>query len=296
MRTILLAATFVLAAPPSVAGKPAPIGTSDPEIAFVNISGGSRRYYQLRVSNEDGTGVSTIFSSRDIGQMVPHMGPRGDRTILLVQGGKVGLIRYEPTSSGTKLASFEALPPIGTSSGAQQVDFAPDGKKFVSYSAADKTLWIFDLETRVFSPLIALANHVRGFAFSRDSSAVLFLDEVGNEAVLRKVLVSGGAVTDVGIRGDYWGIEPAHQSESYVLVRGLDYSTSRIEYHPADGGSVTDLAQGYAPSLQCDDSTVIYQKVNSVSSTVSLLRVEVASKAGATTSTSGNYWPDYTGC
>lgn len=296
MRTILLAAAILSAASASVAGKPTPVGTTNPEIAFVNISGGSRRYYQLRVANEDGTGVSTIFSSRDIGQMVPHMGPRADRTILLVQGGKVGLIRYEPTSSGTKLASYEALPPIGTSSGAQQVDFSPDGQKFVSYSGADRTLWIFDLVTRSFSPLITLAAHTRGFAFSRDSSSVLFLDNVGNEAVLRKIPVSGGAVTDVGIHGDYWGIEPAHQSDSYVLVRGLDYSTSRIEYHPAGGGPVTDLAQGYAPSLQCDDSTVIYQKVNSGSSTVSLLRVDVASKAGATTSTSGNYWPDYTGC
>ena len=298
MKPIHLALILSLAPAPAFAGKPVPAGTSNPEIVYVNISGGTRRNYALRVANEDGSGANTIYSSRDIGQMMPHMGPKADRTILLIQGSKVSLVRYEPTATGTKLTSIEELPPIGSSRGAaEQVDFSPDGKKFVSYSPLDKTLWIFDLVQRSFTPLLALQDHPPGFAFSRDSSAIFYLDRVSStESALKKVELASGAVTDMGISGDYWWVEPAHQSDSFVLVRGLDYATSRIEYHPGDGSAPTDLAQGYAPSIQCDDSSVIYQKINSGSSSVSLFRVEVASKAGSTTSTSGNYWPDYVGC
>lgn len=280
-----------------VSAKPAPPpSTSDPQIAFVNISGGARRQYQLRVANEDGTGAATLYTSRTVGQMMAHMGPRSERTILLVQGSNLSLVRYETSSTGTKLSSIEALPSIGSSVGAREVAFSPDGTKFAHFAQNDRKFWIFNLVTRVFTPLVQLAATPRAFAFSRDGSSILYLDHVSDgEAVLKSVPLSGGDPVELGVRGDYWDIEPAHGSNGYILVRGLTYETSRVEYHPADGGAVVDLAQGYAPSLKCDDSTVIYQQVQSDSS-VKLLRVDLATKSGSTTSSSGNYWPDYVGC
>jgi WD40 repeat protein len=291
-------ALFIAVSATIISGaKPAPPpSTADPQIAYVNISGGARRLYQLRLANEDGTGASTIYSSRDVGQMVPHMGPRADRTILLVQGSQLSLVRYEPTSTGTKLSSIEPLPPIGTAPGAQEVAFSPDGKKFVSFAQNDKTFWVFDMVTRVFSPLLTLAATPNSFAFSREGSSLLYLDHVSDtDAILKSVPLSGGAPTELGVRGNFWDVEPAHQSDAYVLVRGVDLKTSRVEYRPAGGGASVDLAQGYAPSLKCDDSTLIYQQVQPDSS-VRLLRVNVSTKAGYTTSTSGNYWPDFVGC
>jgi WD40 repeat protein len=296
MKSIALVSIALLAASPGMAAKPVPSGTTTPDIAYINISGGARRNYGLRLANEDGTGANSILSSRDTGQMVPHMGPRADRTILLVQGGKLSLVRYEPTSTGTRLTSIESLPSISNSVGAQEVAFSPDGKKFANFSQLDMTFWIFDLVTRSFTPLIALAATPHNFAFSRDGTSLVYLDHVSDtDAILKRVSLSGGAPVELGIRGDFWDVEPAHQSDGYVLVRGVNTRTSRVEYHPAGGGATVDLAQGYAPSLKCDDSTVIYQQIQPDSS-VKLLRVDVATKSGSTTSSIGNYWPDYVGC
>ena len=298
MRSAISLALIACCAIPADAAKPPPppSGTSTPEIAFVQISGGTRRNYTLRLANEDGTGASTIFSSRDIGQMVPYMGPKADRTILLVQGGKVSLVRYKPTSSGTALDSIEELPSIGSSPGAVDVDFSPDGRKFVNFSSLDNKFWIFDLEQRAFWPLIQLNAVPHGFAFSRDSSSIIYLDHVSStEVVVKKVSLSGGQPTELGIRGHYSEVVPANQSDGLILLRTTNTGSNRIEWHPADGTGPVDLAEGYEPSLQCDDSTVIYQKLNSNGS-VALLRVEVATKQAYTTSTSGNYSPDYVGC
>lgn len=296
MKIISFLSVLLVASSPGIAAKPVPPGTSTPEIAYINISGGSRRNYTLRLANEDGTGANTIYSSRDIGQMVPHMGPRADRTILLVQGSKLSLIRYEPTSTGTKFTSIEPLPAIGNSVGAQEVAFSPDGKKFVNFSHLDMKFWVFDLVARAFTPLLQLAATPHNFAFSRDGSSLLYLDHVSNtEAILKSFPMSGGPPVELGIRGDFWDVEPAHNSDGYVLVRGVDITTSRVEFHPAGGGAPVDLAQGYAPSLKCDDSTVIYQQ-RQADSSVKLLRVDLAGISDFTTSNSGNYWPDYVGC
>ena len=287
----LLVSTAAPAAKPSP-----PVGTTAPDIAYVNISGGARRHYTLRLANEDGTGANSIFSSRDVGQMVPHMGPRSDRTILLVQGGKLSLLRYEPTSTGTKLTSIESLPAINTAAGAQQVALSPDGKKYVFFANNDMRFWVFDIVGRAFSPLLQLPARPHDFAFSRDGLSLLYLDHVSDsEAILKRVSLSGGEPVELGIQGDYWDVEPAHQSDGYVLVRGVNTRISRVEYHPAGGGAPDDLAQGYAPSLKCDDGTVIYQQIQADSS-VKLLRVDVATGSGSTTSAIGNYWPDYVGC
>ena len=296
-KLVLLCASALALTGAAPGGKPPPPpSTTAPDIAYVNISGGSRRLYTLRVANEDGTGAATLYSSRDIGQMVPHMGPSSDRTILLVQGSKLSLVRYEPTSTGTKLTSIEPLPGIGTAPGAQTVAFAPDGKKFISFAQNDMSFWVFDMVTRTFTPLLQLAATPHNFAFSRDGQSLLYLDHVSDtDAVLKSVPLSGGAPVELGIRGNYWDVEPAHNSDGYVLVRGVDITSSRIEYHPAGGGAVRDLAQGYAPSLKCNDSTIIYQRRNSDGS-VSLLRYELPTNLGYTTSSSGNYWPDYVGC
>lgn len=297
LMTFQKAALIALCASTLIGAKPAPPpSTSDPQIAYVNISGGSRRHYQLRVANEDGTGAATLYSSRDVGQMVPHMGPRADRIILLVQGSNLSLVRYEPTSTGSKLTSIEPLPSIGAAPGAQEVAFSPDGKKFIFFAQNDMKFWIFDLEDRAFSPLFQLAATPHNFAFSRDGLSLLYLDHVTDtDAILKRVSLSGGDPVELGIRGNFWDVEPAHNSDGYILVRGVNNRTSRVEYHPAAGSAPVDLAQGYAPSLKCDDTTVIYQQVQADSS-VKLLRVDLATKAGYTTSTSGNYWPDYVGC
>lgn len=158
------------------------------------------------------------------------------------------------------------------------------------------SFWVFDLVSRSMTSLLQLSATPHNFAFSRDGSSLVYLEHVTDtDAILKSVPLAGGSPVELGIRGDYWDVEPAHGSNGYILVRGVDIASSRIEYHPADGSGPYDLAQGYAPSLKCDDGIVIYQRRNSDGS-VSLLRYGLGSGSGSTTSTGGNYWPDYVGC
>ena len=290
-------ALLALCASTLIGAKPAPPpSTSNPEIAYVNISGGSRRHYQLRVANEDGTGAATLYSSRDVGQMMPHMGPAADRTIVLIQGGRVSLVRYNVSSTGTTFHSIEPLFTINTAVGAQRVDFSPNGKDIVWWDRPINTLKIFNLDTRTSRSLIQLASEPHNFAFNRDGTAVLFLDHVtDSDAILKSVPLAGGDATEVGLRGDFWGVESAHGSDALILTRGVNHKTSQLEYYATPASGPDNLATGYVPSIKCDDSTAIYQQVNADGS-VSLLRVDLASGAGFTTSTKGNYWPDYVGC
>ena len=294
-RTKLAAAVILVAT--LTGAKPAPPpSTSDPEIAFVNISGGARRHYALRLANEDGTGAVTIYSSRDVGQMVPHMGPRADRTIVLIQGGRVSLVRYESSSTGTKFVSITPLFTINDAVGAQRVDFSPNGKDIVWWDRPISTLKIFNLDTQSSTPLIQLASEPHYFAFNKDGSAVLFLDHVtDSDAILKSIPTGGGTPTEVGLRGDFWGVVAAPGSDALILTRGINNRTSQLDYYATAASGADSLATGYVPSIKCDGGTAIYQQVQADGS-VKLLRVNLTTKVGATTSSIGNYWPDYVGC
>ena len=63
------------------------VQAASPDLGYVKISGGTRRLYELRVASEDGTRATTLYSTRDIGQMMIRMGPRADHTIIVIQGG-----------------------------------------------------------------------------------------------------------------------------------------------------------------------------------------------------------------
>lgn len=289
-------ALALAATPASSAKPPPPTGTTTPDIGYVRISGGARRFYELRLANEDGTGANTIYSSRDIGQMFPHMGPRADRTIALVQGGRVSLVRYDVTSTGPIFVSIEPLFTIREASGGQAMDFSPNGKDIVWFDATAGALKIFNLDTRSSTPLLSLAREPNSFVFNRDGSAVLFLEYVTDtDAILKSVALAGGTPVDLGLRGNFWGLEAAHTSDGFIVNRGLDIKTTYLDYYASAGSGPTTLAQGYLPSFKCDDNVVIYQKVNTDGS-VSLLRVNPTTLAGNTTSTKDNYRPDYVGC
>ena len=295
--TYCKAAIACLFATALVSAKPAPPPTTGaPQIAYVNISGGARRHYQLRVANEDGTQAATLYSTNNIGQMVPHMGPAAHKTIVLIQGGRVSLVRYQTSSAGTTFQSIAPLFTINDAVGAQHVDFSPNGKDIIWWDRPINTLKIFNLDSGVSAPVIQLASEPHHFSFNKDGSSVLFLDHVTDtDAILKQIPLTGGTATDVGLRGDFWGVEPAHNSDALVLTRGVDIRTSSLDYYPTPASAPTTLAAGYVPSFRCNGTVVIYQKVNTDSS-VSLLRVEPTSLASYTTSPTGNYWPDYVGC
>jgi hypothetical protein len=293
----ILASTSIAAKPPSRGGGGGGSGgssTTAPQIAFVNISGGARRHYQLKVADEDGSHSATLYDTRDIGQMVPHMGPAADKTIVLVQGGKVSLLRYTTSSTGTAFQSIEPLFTAGSQTGAIHVDFSPDGNDIAWFDNSSKQLKVFHLDTRT-NTTVTPAYFTDEFSFNADGSAILYLEYVSDtDEILKQVPASGGTSTTL-LEGDYFGVESAHSGTGFILTRAADVKTNALEYYASPDSSPTTLATGYVPSFKCGDGTIIYQKVNSNSS-VSLLRIDLGTGAGYTTSSSGNYWPDYVGC
>jgi Tol biopolymer transport system component len=298
LAALLLASAAVAAKPPSPGGgggdSGGGSGTTAPQIAFVNISGGTRRHYQLRVADEDGSHSATLYDTRDIGQMVPHMGPAGDKTIVLVQGGKVSLVRYTTSSTGTAFQSIETLLTVSSQTGAVHVDFSPNGNDIAWFDNSARELKVFHLDSGT-STTVTPVGFTEQFSFTGDGSEILYLEYIGQGDEILWRVPSGGGTPVKLLEGDYSGVEPAHSGSAFILTRSSSLKTSTLEYFSSPSSGSTTLATGYVPSFACDDSTIIYQRVNSDGS-VSLLRRDMATGLGYTTSSTGNYWPDYVGC
>lgn len=264
-----------------------------PDLGYVRISGGSRRFYELRVASEDGTGATTLYSTRDVGQMMIRMGPRADNTIIVIQGGRFSLLRYTNTFSGPQMLSFEPLVTISTASGAAPVDFSPNGKDVAYAGAGGTSINIFNLDTRASRTIAQLPSYTRGLSFSHDGSQVYYLENVSTtDAVLKRVPVAGGPAVSVGIEGDYNNLTIGRTTDS-VLTSRKNVRYDDLSYFVAGSTTPTVIATGYVPSFRCDDTKIIYQKANS-DNTPSLLRRDMTPTGYTFTfSSTGNYWPSY---
>lgn len=269
------------------------VQAASPDLGFVKISGGTRRLYELRVAGEDGTGATTLYSTRDIGQMMIRMGPRADHTIIVIQGGRFSLLRYTVTFSGPQMLSIEPLLTIYSGSGAASVDFSPNGKDVAYAAGGGTTINIFNLDTRTSRVIAHLPSYSRGLSFNHDGSQVYYFENVSNtDAVLKKVAVAGGGDPIlVGIEGDYDGVRVGRTVDS-ILTSRKNVRYDALTYFAPGSTSPSVIATGSIPSFRCDDAMIIYQKVNSDNS-VSLLRRDMLSGAPYTFSTSGYYYPDY---
>lgn len=291
LRTALVLA-MVSTAQPVHSGKPQPPGTSNPEIAFIRISGGSRRFYELRMANEDGTGAATVFSSRDVGQMMVDLGPRADRTFLLVQGGKLSLGTYDNTATGPRMTSLTQIINMNHA-GAATAAISRDGDHIVFMKNGLSQLWRHDVATGNQQMLVDLVGYGEGVAVSHDGSTVYYFENEGPELLaLKSVPMAGGLVTDHGLRGHYSDVVAANTKGELLITDISDWPVNRILAYNIASGSLTHVENGYAPSYKCDDSRIVYQVINGDSS-VSLFYKELPSGAPGTLSTSGNYWPDY---
>ena len=288
------ALVFVLltTAQPAYSGKPAPPqpGTSNPEIGYIRISGGSRNQYELILSNEDGTGRSIIYSTRDIGQMAVHLGPRADRTFALVQGGKISIGTYKEVATGLALNS---LTPIynGNHVGAIDAEFSRDGDSIVYMRNATMQIWRYDVSSGVQTMLVDLPTYGGGMSISRDGATVYYMEnESPNVFALKSVPMAGGAPTDMGLRGYFLDTEAANTKEELLLTEHFA-GADRLKRYDLASGTLTHVTNGYEPGYKCDDSRIVY--VLNTGRDVSVLYRDEPSGAPGTLSTSGLYWPDY---
>lgn len=286
VRTALVLALLATAQPTSGAKPPPPApGTSNPEIGYIRKASNRSDFV---LSNEDGTGASTIYSSRESGQMSVHLGPRADRTFALVQGGKISIGRYKQVATGLAL---DTLTPIhnGNHIGAIDAEFSRDGDSIVYMRNATMQIWRYDVSAGTQSMLVDLATYGGGMSISRDGSTVYYVENLspGVEA-LKSVPMAGGTPTDLGLRGSYVDTEAANTKDELLLVTG---SPNSIKRYDLATGTVTHVTNGMEPAYKCDDSRIVYAL--STGSGLSILYRDEPSGAPGTLSTSGIYWPDY---
>lgn len=288
--TLALAGALALYSTPAVTAKPQPPGTATPEVAVVRISGGSRRFYELRLSNEDGTGASTLYSSRDTGQMMVDLGPRADRKLLLVQGGRLSLLSYDITSTGAEMTNLEQIVDMGHA-GAATATYSPAGTHIAYVRNGNSTIWQYDLATKAHTLVIDLPNLVGGLTFSRDGSTLFYLEQVGPEEFsVNSIPLAGGAPTEIGPRGYFTEIAAMRTSDDLILVDITNWPQPDIYRYT--NGSLQRLTNGYVPSFKCDDTTMIFQRINPDSS-VSILKYPMGPGGESVFSTRSLYWPEY---
>jgi Tol biopolymer transport system component len=269
---------------------PPPPGTSNPEIGYIRTSGGTRRSYEFILSNEDGTGRSIIYSTREIGHMAVHMGPRADRTFALVQGGKISIGRYKQVATGLALDTLTEIY-NGNHSGAIDAEFSRDGDSIVYMRNASMQIWRYDVSSGEERMLVDLATYGGGMSVSRDNSTVYYVESEGSTvAALKSVPMAGGTPTDLGLRGNYLDTEAANTKDELLLTEHFT-GGDRLKRYDLASGSLTDVTNGYEPGYKCDDSRIVY--VLNTGRDVSILYRDEPSGAPGTLSTSGLYWPDY---
>lgn len=294
LRAALLTCLLVTAQPVS-GGKPAPTpGTSTPEIGYVKISGGSRRFYEFKMSNEDGTGASTVFSSRDVGSMVVDLGPRAAKSFLMIQGGKLSLGKYKSTSTGVQLDG--ALTEIINMNhvGAAMAKISNTGQDVVYFRNATSQLWRYNVASRTHSLLYDLPANGAGLTISPDGQTVYFTEEEGPETfALKSIPMAGGTPTDLNRRGYFTDISAANTRAELVLVDIGDWPVTRMHFYDVATGTLgPSFANGTQASYKCDDSRLVYQQ-NNAGGGVSLLYYDIPSGAPGTLSRSDLYRPDY---
>lgn len=291
LRTALMLALLSTAQPLGGKGKPAPPpGTPNPEIAYVRISGGVANRYELILSNEDGTGKSIIYSTREQGQMAVHMGPRADRTFALVQGGKISIGTYKPVATGLALDTLTEIY-NGNHIGAIDAEFSRDGDSIVYMRNATMQIWRYDVSSGAQTMLVDLPTYGGGMSVSPDGATVYYVEsESSTVSALKSVPMAGGAPTDLNLRGYYLDTEAANTKAELLLTEHFTGGNRLIRYD-LGSGALSYVTDGYEPGYKCDDSRIVY--VLATGRDVSLLYRDEPSGAPGTLSTSGLYWPDY---
>ena len=284
----LSAFALLTASQPAITAKPAPPapGTFDPEIGYIRIQSGNRKDFIL--SNEDGTGKSTIYSAKDTSQWSIHLGPRADRTFALVQGGKISLGRYKQVATGLALDGTLTVIHNGNHSGGVEAEFSRDGDSIVYIRNATMQIWRYDVASGQQTMLVDLNPYGGGISISRGGNTVYYVESISPAVnALRSVPMAGGTPSDL-LQGHYFDTEAANTKDELLLTTG---SPNSIKRYDIASGTVTHVTDGFEPAYKCDDSRIVYA-VNT-GGALSLLYRDEPSGAPGTLSTSGLYWPDY---
>jgi Tol biopolymer transport system component len=256
MKSIHLAMLLALAATPAMAAKPPSPAPVDPKVAYVILAGPG---YELRVTNEDGTGAATLYKSS--APIRIDLAPRAQRQIVMTDGGKtLKLLSYDIAGNGG-FTNIQVQTLYTSAKFINGPDFSPDGSK-IAFGAEDELI-VYDLATST-AQTWTTTSYVWDLAWYKGGNAIAFIEPPngGPFATLFEISTPGGPQTPLHTERNIDAVDASRTNADALL----------LSYNDAAGNALIGLWQGgsyltsnltnrpaaFKGSLNCDDSKLVY--------------------------------------
>jgi hypothetical protein len=155
------------------AAKPPPAGPSNPQVAYVVLSG---KTVKLMVADESGANAAALYSSPTSFRF--DLAPRAQQQVAINgRDGTLRLLSYTTSGTGalTAVGSPVALAPATSGT---TLDFSPDGRR-IAYSCCDggapQKLMVYDLDTQTATEW-ATVQFVWDVAFFRGGASIAYAE------------------------------------------------------------------------------------------------------------------------
>ncbi|WP_309662237.1 hypothetical protein [Sphingomonas sp.] len=276
-RPLIIAVLLVTTAPTIARPTSA---TSSPEVIFTLTSRSGT--YDLRVANEDGTGAASLFKGNS--QLNGKFGPRADRTIAFWNGGNLTLLTYDATSTGVRTTGTRVLLNSGRNF-ASPFDFS--GRDIAWWHPETGDLHNYNLASGTDSILFNVPQS-SSVSFNPDGTAIFYSEAIGStDYVMRRIPITGGSPTDVGITGHIMLFDTGHQSDKFVVSYQVTGVGPHLDYIPAGATSGTTFGNGYGGAFRCDDRVIIFRHPTGNNSS-NTLKYDVQTNTTSTFSSDNN--------
>jgi Tol biopolymer transport system component len=256
----LVASTLIGAKPPS--------GSVDPQVAYVILTGPG---FEVRVSNEDGTNLTTLYKSPAPVRM--DLAPRGQRQIALTDDKALKLLTYGVNGSGAFVTTgVQTLYTDATR--LYYVDMSPNGRKITFAANNGQDLMVYDLDQAAgpSNPQKwTTTSYVWDLTWFRNGNAIAFVVPASSTQRYDLYEIGGPGETPTLIHSER-NIDMLDASRTNANGLVLSYNdlagNALIGLWEAptasdpDGGylqtNLTNRSVAFKGSLNCDDSKLAY--------------------------------------
>lgn len=260
--TCLLASTLIGAKPPS--------GSVNPQVAYVILTGPG---FELRVSDENGTNLTTIYKSA--APIRFDLGPRSQHRIVMTDGSRtLKLLTYDVTGSGA-FTNIQIRDLYTSTKFLNGPDFSPDGSKIAF--GAEETLKVYDLGTDTVTDWTT-TSYVWDPSWYKGGAAIAFIEPTngGPSANLYEITAAGATPTLLTTQRNIDMVDSARTNPDALVLSYNDASGNALIGLWANGSfsqpNLTNRSVAFKGTLSCDDTKLTYGAPGSNGQTVWYIR------------------------
>ena len=276
MKPISIVLILALASSPGLAGKP-PSGPVDPKVAYVILTGPG---FELRVTNEDGTGSATLHKSP--APLRFDLAPRAQRQIAISDSVDLKLLTYQVTSSGA--FAVQSIVTLYSDVGRlYYVDFSPDGTKIAFAARNGEDLMVYDLNSPAgpSNPAVWVSvPYVWDLAWYKNGAALAYVvpkTATGEtDDKLYEITGPGASPTLIYTQRQIDHIDAARQDSDALVLSYNDLSGNAYIGLWRGGGflqpNLANRPVAFRGNLDCTDTKLVYGAPDKSGSTVWYIR------------------------